>query len=210
MRRSLQSPDEADGVVAIAASLGGLPVLELVLSALPVEFPLPVVVVQHLSDQLPSYFADLLAARVSVPTRWVEHHGQLSPGVVHIAPPGRHVLINESRRTELSEAPRVNHCRPSADPLFASAAANYGAGAIAVVLTGRLCDGAAGARAVHQAKGVVIAQDPATCVAPGMPRAAIEAGAARFVLPPNAISRALIALTMVPGARAMFGCPRAA
>ena len=170
---------------------------------------MPVVVVQHLSDRHPSCFPDLLASKSSLPTRWLAHEEPLRPGVAYVAPAGRHAVIDPRRRALLIETPPVNHTRPAADPLFTSAATQYGAGTIAVVLTGRLFDGAAGAMAVRRRGGVVIAQDPSTCAAPGMPSAAIAAGAVHFVLPPNAIARALIAMTMMPGARAMFGWPNA-
>jgi len=190
------------GLVAIAASLGGLRVIESLLAELPRELPVPVVVVQHLSETQPSHFADLLASRSSLPTRWLAHRERLRPGVAYVAPAGRHVEVDAHGRAVLLDTPRINHSRPAADPLFTSAAAHYGAGTIAVVLTGRLFDGTAGAVAVRRAGGVVIAQEPSTCAAPGMPRAAIEAGAVHFVLPPGAIGRALIAMTMVRGARA--------
>ena len=198
------------GIIAIAASLGGMRVIETVLAALPRELPTPVVVVQHLSEQQPSALVEILARKATMPMQWLEHGAPLDAGVVHVAPPGHHVLVNERRRAVLLDTPRINHSRPAADPLFTSAAASYGSAAIAVVLTGRLFDGAAGALAVRRAGGVVIAQDPGSCAAPGMPEAAIASGAVHFVLPPTAIARALITLTMVPGALAMFGWPRAA
>jgi len=198
------------GLIAIGASLGGMRVLETVLAALPRELPAPVVVVQHLSDQQPSALVEILSRTATMPTQWLEHGAALDAGVVHVARPGHHVVVNERRRAVLLDTPPLNHTRPAADPLFTSAAAYYGPATIAVVLTGRLFDGAAGALAVRHAGGVVIAQDPASCVAPGMPEAAIASGAVHFVLPPPAIARALIALTMVPGARAMFGWNRAA
>ncbi len=198
------------GIVVIAASLGGISTIESILAGTPAELPVPVVVVQHLSDRQPSWLVEILAPRVRLPVRWIEHREPLRAGVVHVAPVGHHVVVDEQRRGLLLDTPRINHCRPAADPLFTSAATHYGSGTIAVVLTGRLCDGASGARVVQRAGGVVIAQDPATCTAPGMPQAAIAAGGVHFVLPPVAIARALVALTMMPGARAMFGWPRAA
>jgi two-component system, chemotaxis family, protein-glutamate methylesterase/glutaminase len=198
------------GIVVIAASLGGMSAIESVLAVAPKELPVPVVVVQHLSERQPSWLVDILAPRLSLPVRWIQHRDPLRAGVVHVAPAGYHVVVDEQRRALLLDGPRINCSRPAADPLFTSAATCYGSGTIAVVLTGRLCDGASGARVVQRAGGVVIAQDPATCRAAGMPQAAIAAGGVHFVLPPAAIGRALVALTMMPGARAMFGWPRAA
>ena len=202
----VRGPESAEcDIVVITASLGGLRAIEAVLSGLPASFAAPVVIVQHLSQHHPTVFADLLAPRIPLAARWVRDRECLAGGTAYVAPPGHHVVIDENRRARLVDDAPVNHARPSADLLFMSVAAQFTSRAVAVVLTGRLCDGAAGALAVREAGGVVIAQDPQTCAAPGMPSAAIAAGAAHFVLPPNAIGEALVALTMVPGGLAMFG-----
>ena len=201
---------DSPGIIVLAASLGGLRAIEVLLGALPAELPVPIVVVQHLSDRYPTQLARILRGKTRLAVDWIEPHTKLRAGAVHVAPPGSHAIIDGKRSVALFDAPRINFARPAADPLFASAAAHFGAHAIAVVLTGRLFDGASGALAIRRAGGLVIAQDPATCPAPGMPRAAIAAGAAQFVLPPTAIARAIVALTMVPGASAMFGWSRAA
>ena len=199
------------GVVVVAASLGGLRTLECILATIPIEFPVPIVVVQHLSERHPTCFTDLLEPKSTLPVRWIRHGDAIGPGVVRVAPPGRHAVIATGGRTlALLDSPPVNFSRPSADPLFVSAALQFGNTAIGVVLSGRLSDGKAGAVAIRRAGGVVIAQQPDTCAAASMPQSAIAAGSVHFVLPPNAISRALTALTMMPGARAMFGWPRAA
>ena len=198
------------GVVVVAASLGGLRAFETILRGLPPDFPLPIVFVQHLSDRYPTYLADLLTTATPLRVRWLRDRDSLESGVVHVAPPGLHTIIDGDGRAASWHAPRINHVRPAADVLLTSAAATFGASTTAVVLTGRLFDGAAGALNVRRAGGVVIAQDPATCRAAGMPRATIEAGAAHFVLAPNGIASALVALTMTHGTRALFGWARVA
>lgn len=180
----------------MAASLGGLRAFETISQRLPRDFPLPIVFVQHLSDRYPTYLVDLLSETAALRVRWLRNGDLLERGVIHIAPPGLHTMIDHEGRASSWYAPRINHARPAADVLFSSAAEAVGAGTIAVVLTGRLFDGAAGALHVRRAGGVVIAQDPATCPAPGMPRATIEAGAAHFVLAPNDIASALVALAL--------------
>lgn len=196
------------GIIAIAASLGGLRVIEEILAVLPAELPVPVVIVQHLADRGSSIFVDILDGKARLPVRWLRNGDRLSRGVAYVAPAGRHAVLRHRHRATLVDRPRINHSRPAADPLFTSAATTYGPDAIAVVLTGRLSDGALGALAVRRSGGVVIAQEPAGCAAPSMPQAAIRAGAVHFVLPPASIASALIALTMMPGTPAMFGWPR--
>jgi two-component system chemotaxis response regulator CheB len=192
-------------VVVIAASLGGRETLERVLGPLPVDFPAPIVVVQHLHPLSPGCLPGLLARRTALAVVHARPEAPLRGGTVYVAPPGRHLLVTRARRCALSDGPRVNFARPAADLLFASAAESFGARTLGVVLTGRLSDGASGAAAIRRAGGVVLAQDPATCVAPDMPRATIERAGAQFVLPPATLAAALIALVALPGVPSLFG-----
>jgi two-component system, chemotaxis family, protein-glutamate methylesterase/glutaminase len=194
-------------VVAMTASLGGLDALSRVLGALPPDFPLPILVVQHLSSRSPSHLVELLSRRCALPVTWAQPGRLLRPGVVYIAPPDRHLLVGIARSVRLSERPHVQFVRPSADVLFESVAASYRERAIAVVLTGSRSDGARGARAIKRAGGRVLAQDEATCAAFGMPEAAIATGSVDFVLPLLTIAPALVALTMAPGAAALLDRP---
>lgn len=192
-------------VVAVAASLGGREALEELLAPLPADFPAPVLVVQHVDARSPSFLPELLARRTRLVVKHAEHGEPLRAATVFVAPPGRHLLVDADRRCTLSDAPPVWFARPAADPLFESAARVFGARALAVVLTGRLRDGADGSIAVRAAGGVVLAQEPASCRAPGMPSAAIRSGAAHLALPINVLGTALQALVTVPGAATLFG-----
>lgn len=118
----------------------------------------------------------------------------LRAGTVTFAPAGQHLLVGPGGRCYLSGSPPLRFVRPSADLLFASAAATCGARSIGVVLTGGGADGAIGAKLIHQAGGVVIAQDPASASAahPSMPHAAITTGCVDLVLPLAKIPKALI------------------
>lgn len=204
VRRQTQS-DAAFDVVVVATSLGGRSALEQLLAPLPPDFPVPVMVVHHVDARSPSLLPELLAERTAVAVKHAEDGECLSPATVYVAPPGRHLLVNAERRCVLSDSPPVWFARPAADPLFLSAAAVFGARALGVILTGKLCDGADGAVAIRNAGGVVLAQDPATCRAPGMPRAAIERGGAHLSLPLAALSTAVTALVNVRGASVLFG-----
>lgn len=195
---------EAD-VVVVATSLGGREALEQLVEPLAADFPVPVVVVQHVDEHSPSYLPELLARCTRLTVKHAEAGELLRPSTIFVAPPGRHLLVGVDRRCLLSEAPRVSFARPAADLLFVSAADVFGPRAFGVILTGRLSDGTAGARAIRAAGGVVLAQEPVSCRAPEMPEAVIRAGLAHLVLPPAALATALSVLVTVRGARAMLG-----
>lgn len=192
-------------LVAMAASAGGIRACAAVLGVLPSEFPAAVVVVQHHPPGTGG-LAPVFARRCRLPVREPQPGDRVEPGVVYIAPPVQQLLVRPDRRFTLapSTAPR-SRCR--ADPLFESAAAAYRERLLAVVLTGRLDDGAAGVRVVKALGGRILAQNEATAEFFEMPRAAIATGTCDFVLPIDTIGWALVALTMVPGAPDLFRVP---
>jgi len=182
-------------IVAMAASAGGLQALSTVLAALPVSFAAAVVVVQHLSPQRRSLLAEILSKRTALSVKQAEEADQLQPGTVYIAPPNKHLLVNQDGGLSLSDSEQVHFVRPAADRLFESLAVNGRSRAIAVVLTGGDSDGAAGVKAIKAMGGRVIAQDEATSHAFSMPRAAIRTGAVDWVLPLELIAPMLVNLT---------------
>lgn len=183
-------------IVAMAASADGLKALSTILSALPSNFPVPIVVVKHVAPQYPSYLATILDSSTSVRVKQAEDEEQLHPSTVYIAPPNYHLLVNSNGELHLSQSAKVHFSRPSADVLFLSVAEHYKDRAIAVVLTGGDMDGSTGVQAIKQKGGVVIAQDEATSKVFGMPAAAIKTGCVDFILPLNEISTAIINLVM--------------
>ncbi|MBD0320147.1 MAG: chemotaxis protein CheB, partial [Gemmatimonadetes bacterium] len=156
-------------VVVIASSLGGIQALRQILAALPADLPSAVVVVQHLEPMRRSRLAEVLNLVSTLPVAQAGGGERLELGHVFVAPPGCHLLVEADGRLALSDAPPVQFSRPSADPLFASAAERFGAGAVAVVLTGCDSDGSAGVRAIKARGGTVLVQDPATAVQGSMP-----------------------------------------
>lgn len=182
-------------VVAIAASAGGLAALSEVLSELPADFAAPILVVQHLDPHHRSWMAEILSRRTGLRVLQVEGGERLAAGTVFLAPPDRHLLVGTDGVLALADTVRVQYSRPSADVLFTSLAESWGAGGIAVVLTGTGHDGAEGVRAVKDHGGMVIAQDEASAEFFGMPGAAIQTGAADLVLPLQSIAPALLRLT---------------
>ncbi len=182
------------GVVAIASSAGGLQALNKVLGRLPLGFRVPVLVVQHLDPRHETVIADILARRTELSVKLAEQGEQAKPGVVYIAPPDRHLLVEADGHLALTDSELVHFVRPSADLMFESVAGSYGARAIACVLTGTGSDGAMGVSAVKARGGTVLVEDPATAEFSGMPEAAIATGAVDFVLGLDEIAPVIVGL----------------
>lgn len=185
--------DDAFPVVVFGASAGGIPALSTILGSLPAEFPAAIAIVQHRSSE-PGLLAETLSHRSKRPVRDATDGDRLAPGRIFVAPAGKHLLINADGSLSLSEAPKVRSSRPAADPLFESAAESLGERLLAVVLTGYDHDGSKGIEAVHRTGGRVIAQEPTTAEAPGMPVSAIMTGCVDWVLPVGEIGPALARL----------------
>ncbi|MFI5493677.1 chemotaxis-specific protein-glutamate methyltransferase CheB [Actinoplanes sp. NPDC051859] len=196
--------DHAVQVVAVGASTGGPGALTDLLRALPSGFRTPILCVQHIaaSEPFAVAFSDWLAgqsgrdvtyARDGVPLRGVG-------GRVLLAPPDRHMFVSEGL-IRLSDAPPRHSCRPSVDVLFESVAAECGAAAAGVLLTGMGRDGAEGLLRMRARGAVTYAQDEASCVVYGMPREAALLGAAAYILPPTRIAARLTEPSPVEGVR---------
>ena len=192
------APVHAVKIVALLASAGGLKAISAVLAALPRDFPVPIVIVQHLSPRLPSLMADILSRRTALPVTQARDGEALRPGHVYLAPPDQHLLVTGQQTVSLTLTEKVHHVRPSGDVLFESVAACYGAGAVVVILTGGDGDGATGLLAVKDAGGLTIAQDEASSESFSMPRAAIETGGVDHILALDAIAPMLLSL-VAPG-----------
>lgn len=191
-------------VVAIGTSTGGPRALADVLGALPGDFPVPVLVVQHMPPLFTRHLADGLSAQCELPVREAEHGVALEPGTVWIAPGDHHLTVGRdgaTLRTRLDQGPTENACRPSVNPLFRSVAEVFGPGALGVVLTGMGQDGLDGAARIRAARGSVIAQDEATSVVWGMPGSVTRAGHADTVLPLDRIAEAILARVRAQGGR---------
>jgi two-component system chemotaxis response regulator CheB len=173
-------------IVAIGTSTGGPNALAEVIPRLPQDFPVPVVVVQH----MPPLFTKLLAERLNASSHLTVREGAagtpLEPGCVWVAPGGHHMTVlrrDGKFLLDLNLQPPENSCRPRVDVLFRSVAKAYGACALAVVMTGMGSDGAQGAVEIHSAGGEIFVQDEASAVVWGMPGAVVAAGVAELVSP---------------------------
>jgi two-component system, chemotaxis family, protein-glutamate methylesterase/glutaminase len=184
-------------IVALAASAGGLKALTDVLGGLGMDFPAPLVVVQHLDPRHRSLMAEILGKRTAIPAKEASEGDRMVPGHIYVAPPNRHLLVNADGTLSLTQTELVHFVRPSADLLFESTAAAYRERAIAVVLSGSGKDGSMGVKAIKKMGGTVIVQDEKTAEFVGMPEAARETGAVDFVLPLSEIAAAL--QTLVKG-----------
>ncbi len=190
----VHTPVCASSLIAIGASTGGTQAVEAVLRALPRESP-PVVIVQHIPAMFSLAFAERLERLCTIGVREAADGDPLRPGLALVAPGNRHLTVEAAAdggwRARLGDGPKVRYQRPSVDVLFQSVAANVGASATGVILTGMGNDGAEGLLAMRRAGARTIAQDESTCVVYGMPREAVAAGAVERILPLGAIASGL-------------------
>lgn len=180
-------------MVVVGASLGGLTAVRKILSALPADFGPPIAIAQHRRADADNHLPEILAGSCVLPLIEVEDKEEVRAGCVYLAPANYHLLVEGSTFC-LSIDAAVCFARPSIDVLFESAADRYGAGVLAVVLTGSSEDGAAGARAIKRAGGMVLVQDPKTAESPVLPRAALAATTADAVLALPELAQRVISL----------------
>ncbi|HEV8547240.1 MAG TPA: CheR family methyltransferase [Candidatus Limnocylindrales bacterium] len=154
-------------LVVIGASAGGIEALSRVVASLPADFSVPIVIAQHLDPRRPSHLREILARQTPLPVRTVTERTSLKPGVVYVVPSNRHVELMD-HEVRLRQ-PTQGSIAPSVDVLLESASRAYGAGLIAVILTGSGSDGSVGARQVKLAGGTVVIENPATAMFPSMP-----------------------------------------
>src|SRR5262245_11044854 len=152
--------ETATGAIVIGASAGAVEALSAILPELPEDFRLPIMVVVHVPPDRRNRMAELLDARCRVAVREAVDKEPIEAGTVYFAPPDYHLLVERERTLSLSIDEPVLFSRPAIDVLFESAADAYGAHLMAIILTGANHDGASGARAVAEAGGTVIVQDP--------------------------------------------------
>jgi two-component system chemotaxis response regulator CheB len=187
-------------LLAIGISTGGPAALDVVLPAFPATFPIPVLIVQHMPELFTRLLAERLNGRCPLAVREAAEGNPVQPGTIYIARGDWHLEIVSPLRAgqaptlHLTQAPPENHCRPSVDVLYRSAAAVYGSGVLAAVLTGMGSDGMAGARIVRARGGTVLAQDQATSTVWGMPGAVVRQGLAQRIFPLQAIAPEIMRL----------------
>jgi two-component system, chemotaxis family, protein-glutamate methylesterase/glutaminase len=169
-------------LLVIGTSQGGFKALSKVLGPLPVDFSVPILVVRHQPADSDDYLLRSLSQTSQLKVKFAEDGDRPNPGTVYLAPPDRHLLINDGGVVQLSAAERVNFSRPAIDPLFISAANCFGPSVLAAVLTGANSDGAKGVMAIKKMGGKVIVQDPASAEADAMPKAALQVVDADYIV----------------------------
>jgi len=195
-RPQAPAPGRSVSVVGMCSSAGGPQVLARLLGALPAGYPVPILVVQHITAGFTESLARWLGQQSLVPVRVAEDGAAAAPGA-WIAPEGAHLLVTAGGRLSLDRATVAGPHRPSGDVLLNSIARAAGRHGAAIVLTGMGHDGAAGAAAVRAAGGLAITQDEASSAIYGMPKAALDHGV-DLVLTPDQIVGCLLALRYRP------------
>ncbi|WP_034349237.1 chemotaxis protein CheB [Noviherbaspirillum massiliense] len=184
---------EKRDMVVIGASTGGLEALKHFVARLPQDFPAAILIVLHIGSQETS-LPQILMKHSALPVRNAIHGEPIEPGVILLAPPDVHLMVN-GHHVHFSNGPKENFSRPAIDPLFRSAALSYRSRVIGIILTGNLDDGTVGLQAVKAYGGLTIVQDPRDADAPSMPLSAIEHVDVDYCLPLYGIAETLVKLT---------------
>ncbi|MEW6730096.1 MAG: chemotaxis-specific protein-glutamate methyltransferase CheB [Acidobacteriota bacterium] len=175
-------------IVAIASSTGGPPVLHQILKRVGSNFSVPILIVQHISPGFGQGLVEWLDATIEAKVVKAQEGELPLPGKIYIAPDNYHLLIDRNGKIRLSSGLPVKGHRPSANLMFESVAQYYGPTALGIILTGMGDDGIQGLKMLKQEQGFCIAQDEASSIIFGMPKAAIENGLADLVMNPDEIA----------------------
>lgn len=202
-RTRAHAPSRVEAIV-IGASTGGPGALVRVVSALPADLPVPVLIVQHMPPLFTRLLAERMEAASSLRVREAVSGAPVQPGAVWVAPGDFHLAVRRDAagvRLHTHQGPAENACRPAVDLLFRSAADAYGPGVLAVVLTGMGQDGLRGCRRVSESGGQVVVQDQASCVIGSMPGVVEQAGLADAVVPLDTLATELVRRVEARGKR---------
>ena len=180
--------------IVIGTSSGGMNALKSILSALPVDFTIPIIIVQHISPRSDNYWIKLLNNKSKLFLKEADEKEKIEHGKVYIAPPNYHLMIERNKTFSLTIDERVNYSRPSIDVLFESAAEAYKNKLIGIILTGSNNDGTKGIKRIKEYGGLIIAQDPETAESSYMPASAIATNQPDYILSLEEITALLIKL----------------
>lgn len=177
--------------IVMGTSSGGMNALKAILPALPVNFSLPVIIVQHIGNSSENYWIEHLNNSCNLRVKEADEKEKIESGNIYIAPPNYHLMVEEDETLSLSIDKQVNYARPSIDVLFESAADVYQQKLIGIILTGSNSDGALGMKKIKTLGGLTIAENPETAHSPYMPSAAIAITEIDYILSLNEIPELL-------------------
>lgn len=169
-------------IIVLGVSTGGFKALGMILSQLPGNFKLPILIVQHRKKDHDDFFIEYMNDKTSIHIKEAEDKEPIKPGTGYIAPPDYHLLVELGHTLSLSVDPPLKYARPSIDLLFETVAEAYKSKVVGVVLTGANDDGSHGLKKIRECGGMAIIQDPETAEASVMPRAAIKIAGADHIL----------------------------
>lgn len=178
--------------IVIGVSSGGLNAMKIMFSHLPADFKMPIMIVQHISPRSENQWIDLLNNKSQLPIKEADEKEKIESGMVYIAPPNYHLMVEKDKTFSLTVEERVNYARPSIDVLFESAAEAYKNKLIGVILTGSNNNGTNGLKRIQECGGLTIVQDPQTAESAYMPASAIAAAKPEYILPLEKIIELLI------------------
>jgi two-component system chemotaxis response regulator CheB len=190
--RTLRVAGDFEKLVVIGSSTGGPRALATLVPALPSDGHTAYLIVQHMPAGFTRSLAERLDSLSALTVREAVDGDHLTAGTVLVAPGDYHVRVNPRGCVQLDQEPKIHGVRPSVDVTLYSVAQHFGSRTVAAILTGMGSDGAAGAAAIRQARGLVLAEDESTCVVWGMPRAVVEHGGADRVVPLDAMALAIV------------------
>lgn len=180
--------------IVVGASMGGVLALKALLTRLPYDFPIPILIVNHLTPNEKTELAQFYDSLCAIHVKEADDEELITPGTAYFAPANYHLLVEKTGTISLSADDLIHFARPSVDVLFESVADAFGPSAIGIILTGAGADGGQGLKRIKDKGGLAIVQDPSEAVAASMPQSAIEMTNVDHVLPLTAIAELLCGL----------------
>jgi len=180
-------------IVVMGASSGGIDAIRTVLSSLPHKLDAPILIVQHVAAHSPGALPDIFKRLSALPVKLAVDKEKLENGVIYFAPPDHHLLV-KGRILRTIRGPKENRHRPAIDPLFRSAALDFGKFTVGVILSGLQDDGSAGLQVIKNAGGTTIVQDPNDAIVSEMPQNAIDIVQVDYILPARDIAQQIVRL----------------
>jgi two-component system chemotaxis response regulator CheB len=182
--------------IVIGSSAGGLNALTSILGDLPPDYPIPLIVVQHRANEQTEMLEEVLQHKCKIKIKQADEKEKIRAGLVYIAPPGYHLLVETDKSFSLASDIRVHHSMPSIDVTFETAAEIFRDKLVGIIMTGASSDGSEGIISIKKFRGITVAQDPSEAQYPFMPTAAIETKCVDFIMNVRSIKIFLKELAM--------------